>query len=102
MASLNSTTSVGSSVSAALRTSAGISWLVLVAATLVSWWVGTDHGLHNKDAACAILLAFAIGKVCLIGMEFMELRHADVRLRRGFQGYCAILAVGLIGLLFLL
>jgi hypothetical protein len=76
--------------------------VVLVIATLISWWLGTDHGLHNKDAACAILLSMAIGKVYLIGSEFMELRQADLRLRRGFQAYCAILAVGLIGMLLVL
>lgn len=86
----------------ALRTPAGISWLVLVALSLLSYWVGTDHGLDNKDAACAALIAVAVGKVYLIGAEFMELRHADLRLRRGFQAYCAVLAVGLIGMLFAL
>jgi hypothetical protein len=98
MATINSTNSVG----IALRTPAGISWTVLVVATLVSWWVGTDHGLHNKDAACALLLAVALGKVYLIGSEFMELRHADPRLRKGFQAYCVIVAAGLIGMLFVL
>jgi hypothetical protein len=32
----------------------------------------------------------------------MELRHADPRLLRAFQGYCALLAVGLIGMLLVL
>ena len=89
-------------MTAALKTPAGISWAALVVLTLISYWVGTDHGLNNKDAACAALLAVAIGKVYLIGSEFMELRHADPRLLRAFQGYCAVLGVGLIGLLFLL
>jgi hypothetical protein len=100
MASLNPATAT--SVSGALRSPAGLSWIVLVAATLVSWWVGTDHGLNNKDAACALLLVVALGKVCLIGMQFMELRHADVRLRRAFQAYCAVVCVGLVGMLILL
>ena len=89
-------------MNAAIKTPAGISWAALVVLTLISYWVGTDHGLTNKDAACAALLAVAIGKVYLIGSEFMELRHADLRLLRAFQGYCAVLAVGLIGMLFLL
>jgi hypothetical protein len=87
------------SASAALRSPAGLSWVVLVAATLVSWWVGTDHGLSDKTAACALLLVVALGKVYLIGMQFMELQHADIRLRRGFQVYCAVVCVGLVGML---
>ncbi len=90
------------SANAARRSPAGLSWVVLVVATLISWWVGTDHGLSDKTAACALLLIVAIGKVFLIGMEFMELRHADIRLRRAFQGYCLVLVVGLVGMLFVL
>ena len=86
----------------ALRSPAGISWLALVVLSLLSYWVGTDHGLNDKDAACAALLAVAIGKVYLIGSEFMELRQADPRLRTGFQVYCIVLGVGLIGMLFAL
>lgn len=89
-------------MNAVLKTPAGISWAALVVLSLISYWVGTDHGLNNKDAACAALIAVAIGKVYLIGSEFMELRHADRRLLRAFQGYCGVLAVGLIGMLFVL
>jgi hypothetical protein len=95
MASTNST-------SAALRTPTGLTWLVLVVATLVSFWIGADHGVNNPKAAAAVLIAVALGKVALIGMQFMELRHADVRLRRGFQLYCAVVGAGLIGMLVLL
>lgn len=85
-----------------LRTPTGITWVVLVVATLIAWWVGTDHGLSDPTAAAAMLLAVAVVKVYLIGMEFMELRRADPRLRRGFQAYCALIGVGLIGMLVLL
>lgn len=91
-----------STASGVLRTPAGISWLVLVAASLASWWVGTDHGLNNKDAACALLIAVALGKVYVIGMQFMELRHADPLLRLGFQAYCAVVCAGLVGMLLVL
>ncbi len=85
-----------------LRTSTGITWIVLVAATLAAWWVGTDHGLSDPTASAALLLGVAVVKIYLIGMEFMELRRADPRLRRGFQAYCALVAIGLIGMLILL
>ncbi len=41
-------------------------WIVLVALTIVSWWVA------RLDAA---LLA-ALGKTMLLGRQFMELQHA--------------------------
>jgi hypothetical protein len=85
-----------------LRTSAGLTWIVLVAASVGSWWVGTDHGLNDQTAAAALLLAVAIGKVYLVGMQFMELRHTDLRLLRAFQGYCGLLGVGLLGLVLFL
>lgn len=91
-----------SGVNAVLRTSAGLTWLVLVAATMLSWWLGADHGLDNADAAAALLIAVPLGKVYLIGMQFMELRHADPRLCRAFQAYCAVAAAGLIGMLVVL
>lgn len=94
----NSPMSAGS----ALRSPSGISWALLVLLSLASYWLGTDHGVSDKTAACAILLAVATGKVYLIGSEFMELRHADTRLLRAFQGYCLVLAVGLIGMLIVL
>ena len=101
MATMNST-SASTSHLAFLRTATGLTWIVLVAATLVAWWVGTDHGLNDPTAAAAVVLAVAIGKVYLIGLQFMELRHADPRLLRAFQGYCALLGVGLIGMLLVL
>lgn len=85
-----------------LRTSTGITWIALIVATLVAWWVGTDHGLDDPTAAAALVLGVAVVKIYLIGMEFMELRHADVRLRRGFQAYCALVGLGLIGMLVIL
>ena len=85
-----------------LRSSTGITWIALVVATLIAWWVGTDHGLDDPTAAAALLLGVAVVKIYLIGMEFMELRHADVRLRRGFKAYCALVGLGLIGMLVIL
>ncbi|GAA0605743.1 hypothetical protein GCM10009547_04550 [Sporichthya brevicatena] len=85
-----------------LRTPTGITWVALIAVTLVSWWIGTDHGLDDPTAAAALVLGMGIVKIYLIGMEFMELRHADPRLRTAFTGYCALLAVGLIGMLVIL
>ncbi|WP_051098357.1 cytochrome C oxidase subunit IV family protein [Sporichthya polymorpha] len=85
-----------------LRTSIGTTWLALIAATLIAWWVGTDHGLSDPTAAASLVLGVAVVKIYLIGMEFMELRHADPRLRTAFAAYCALVGVGLIGMLVIL
>ncbi|NVN49930.1 cytochrome C oxidase subunit IV family protein [Mycolicibacterium hippocampi] len=69
-----------------LRNRAGASWLVLIAATLVSWVVGADHGTGSM--AAVVVLAIAAIKVRLVGLDFMELRHAPIPLRAAFECYC--------------
>ncbi|MGB3352839.1 MAG: cytochrome C oxidase subunit IV family protein [Mycobacterium sp.] len=69
-----------------LRNRAGASWLVLIAATLVSWMVGADHGTGSM--AAVVVLAIAAFKVRLVGLDFMELRHAPIPLRAAFECYC--------------
>jgi caa(3)-type oxidase subunit IV len=69
-----------------LRNRAGASWLVLIAATLVSWAVGADHGTGSM--AAVVVLAIAAIKVRLVGLDFMELRHAPIPLRAAFECYC--------------
>ncbi|UXA17249.1 cytochrome C oxidase subunit IV family protein [Mycobacterium sp. SMC-4] len=64
-------------------------WVLLVAATVVSWAVGADHGAGS--AAVVIVLAIAAIKVRLVGLDFMELRHAPLPLRAAFEGYCVAL-----------
>ena len=68
-----------------LRNRAGASWLVLIAATLVSWVVGADHGTGSM--AAVVVLAIAAIKVRLVGLDFMELRHAPIPLRAAFESY---------------
>ena len=38
-----------------LRSSITVVWLVLIVATLTSWWLGTDHGFSNEDLAIALV-----------------------------------------------
>lgn len=60
-----------------LKNRAGVSWLILVAATLVSWAVGAEHG--TGSAVGVVVLGIAAIKVRLVGLDFMELRHAPSR-----------------------
>lgn len=69
-----------------LKNRAGVSWLILVAATLVSWAVGAEHG--TGSAVSVAVLGIAAIKVRLVGLDFMALRNAPLALRAAFEGYC--------------
>jgi len=73
-------------VLALLKNRAGASWFILVAATVVSWAVGAEHGTGSVLAV--VVLAIAAIKVRLVGLDFMELRHAPIPLRVAFECYC--------------
>ncbi|HEY1077705.1 MAG TPA: cytochrome C oxidase subunit IV family protein [Fontimonas sp.] len=58
---------------------------LLTGATLLSWWIGGNHGLQRYalDAGITVgVILMAALKVRLIVWEFMELRHAPRSLRR--------------------
>ncbi len=74
---------------ALMRNRAGVSWLILVAATLASWALGADHGTGSLVAVA--VLGIAAIKVRLVGLDFMELRHAPIPLRAAFEAYCVAL-----------
>lgn len=79
-----------------MRNRAGVSWVILVAATLASWALGADHGTGSLVAVA--VLAIAAVKVRLVGLDFMELRHAPIPLRAVFEVYCVALWALLSGL----
>ena len=86
----------GPSVLQLVRNRAGLSWLVLVAATIISWAVGAEHGTGSMVAI--VVLAIAAIKVRLGGLDFMELRHAPIPLRVLFEAYCFLVWAVLSGL----
>lgn len=79
-----------------VRNRAGFSWLLLVAATVISWAVGAEHGTGSMVAL--IVLAIAALKVRLVGLDFMELRHAPIPVRAIFELYCFVIWAVLCGL----
>jgi hypothetical protein len=79
-----------------MRNRAGVSWVILVAATLASFALGADHGTGSLIAVG--VLAIAASKVRLVGLDFMELRHAPIPLRATFEVYCVALWALLSGL----
>ncbi|BBY60302.1 cytochrome C oxidase subunit IV family protein [Mycolicibacterium sarraceniae] len=81
---------------ALLRNRACASWLILVTATLASFALGADHG--TGSLVVIGVLAIAAIKVRLVGLDFMELRHAPIPLRVAFEAYCVALWALLSGL----
>lgn len=79
-----------------VRGRAGVSWLVLIAATLVSYLVGAEHGIGSTPVV--VVLGIAAIKIRLVGLDFMELRSAPIPWRAVFESYCLLLWAVLCGL----
>jgi hypothetical protein len=75
---------------------AGVSWLVLVAATVTSFLLGTGHGA--SPGLAVVVMGITAVKVRLVGLDFMELRHAPAALRTAFELYGVTLWALLSGL----
>jgi heme/copper-type cytochrome/quinol oxidase subunit 4 len=76
-------------------------WALLILATVVSWWLGTDHGLgegsdHRAASVAIVLVAFV--KVRLVGLYFMELREAPTALRSLLEAYCLLVCAVVVGM----
>jgi len=65
---------------------AGLSWIILIAATALSFAVGVEHGTGSLVAIA--VLGLAAIKIRLVGLDFMELRRAPIALRIAFEIYC--------------
>jgi hypothetical protein len=76
-------------------------WFLLIAATLLSWRVGTgsapDAGGGRTLSTLAIFLVAGV-KVRLVGLWFMELREAVTPLRLAFEVYVLAVFAMMIGL----
>lgn len=75
-----------------------IVWAALVIFTVLSFALGGEHLIDDKTLAAAVVLGIAAVKVRLVGLHFMELRHAPVALRAAFEAYCVGLFAVLMGL----
>ena len=79
-------------LSSLLKSRVSLVWLGLIVATVISWRIGTDHGLHASLATVVVLLV-AFVKVRFVGLYFMELRDAPVWLRTIFEAYCLLVCI---------
>jgi Prokaryotic Cytochrome C oxidase subunit IV len=79
--------------------SATLIWLLLLLATAISYVLG--HGampLDGRISGAAILL-IAFAKARIVGLRFMDLRHAIRPLRFAFEAWIVAVAAALIVLL---
>jgi hypothetical protein len=75
--------------------SALLAWAALVAATCVSWLLGSDA---SAKAGTVAVLVLAFLKTLTVGEVFMELHQAPNALRLVFMGWCVVVPTVLIGM----
>jgi hypothetical protein len=63
---------------AMLQTRVTLIWLLLVAATILSWEMGHGAGFHELRYASVAIIIVAFVKVHFVIMEFMEIRTAPL------------------------
>lgn len=80
-----------------VRSNLTVVWAVLVAATLISFWMGGSHGLPSTYASMIVIMVVTMIKIRLVGMYFMELHNAPKILRSIFDGYCVVTFGVLVG-----
>lgn len=61
-------------------------WLLLLAATALSWWLGESGQIAAHASAMALVLGLAWVKGLGVILEFMELRRAPALWRNALLG----------------
>ncbi|MFT4248057.1 MAG: cytochrome C oxidase subunit IV family protein [Pseudomonas sp.] len=72
---------------------AASTWTLLLALSLLG--PGLGGGGRDGTVLGLVVLALATIKIRLVGLDFMELRHAPTPMRAGFEAYCVLLWVTL-------
>jgi hypothetical protein len=81
-------------VHSAFERRSAIVLLLLSIVTLISWWIGGQHGgaaLSRSAPAAISVMAVAAFKARVIAAEFMEARHAPRLLRRLIDAWLVLL-----------
>lgn len=68
----------------------GAVWAILMTATVVAWFVGSNHSVAADRGLTIGLFVIAYFKVRLVGLYFMELRRAPLALRLLFETWAAV------------
>lgn len=72
-------------------------WLILLAATGVTFWLG-ESGLSGQAGMAPVVLMFTLAfvKALLVMLEFMELRHAPALWRRLLLAWLVLVTAGIV------
>ena len=73
-------------------------WVLLVAATALSWAMGHGMGLHDRRIASVAIIGVAALKARYVILDFMELRGAPLVPRLVAEAWVAVLGAAMIGL----
>ena len=74
-----------------------IVWLLLLAATAFTWWLGHSGALvPPRLAMMALVFGLAWLKGLGVILEFMELRHAPAAWRWGVLGWLWLVMLGIV------
>ena len=81
-----------------LFTAANRTWLVLLMATGITWWLGeSGTATQSGTLAVTVMLGLAFIKGALVILDFMELRHAPTLWKLIMIGWLTVV-LGLIAL----
>lgn len=72
-------------------------WLLLVGATGLSWEFGHGFGFGTDfryGTVAVVIIAFI--KLRIVFLEFMELRHAPLRLRLAFEAWTVVVCASVL------
>lgn len=79
-------------------------WLLLIVLTGFSWWLSNSAGsqqIHAPHLATTSMFLVAFFKVRMVGMHFMEMKHAPLPLRLLFEAWAVGACGAIIGLYWL-
>jgi len=79
-------------------------WLLLILLTAFSWWLSAAEGTQPMQAAhiaTTSMFVVAFFKVRMVGLHFMEMRHAPWSLRALFELWAVATCGVIIALYFL-
>ncbi|MGQ0697045.1 MAG: cytochrome C oxidase subunit IV family protein [Panacagrimonas sp.] len=70
------------------------SWLLLLIATAITFWLRADGFVGITAAAGTLLIAYLKGR--LVVLDFMELREAPLIWRRIFEGWLLVVSAAIL------
>lgn len=81
-----------------LRSRVTCVWLLLVAATIVSWELGHGVGVHELRYASVAIIVVAFIKVRFVILDFMEIRNAPLPMRIAGEAWMVVICTTLVTL----